>query len=253
VLVLVVCVSSGAAPADLMRVDNWTEYPIGAPIVTTSGQWKVYSSMTAFKYPPTIVLDNDRRVLRLKTDHETMAVGRPLHLDVTPAQTLRWEWKPLGLPVDGDVRESAAKRNDQAARLVLWFDVSLFLERRAIGYIWNALVGTVVRQRGPATERALVVVRSGPSGLGTWHREARNVYQDYRDTPFMMSQKRWHWSRWKVTRMMSRVRERSCSVGFGSNPGSAQSVVERRADRPSTALCFDECDTHVGAAIQSWS
>jgi len=27
-----------------------------------------------------------------------------------------------------------------------------------------------------------VVVRSGPSGLGTWHREARNVYQDYWDT-----------------------------------------------------------------------
>lgn len=132
-MVLVVCVSSGAAPADLMRVDNWTEYPIGAPIVTTSGQWKIYSSMTAFKYPPTIVLDNDRRVLRLKTDHGTMAVGRPLHLDATPAQTLRWEWKPLGLPVGGDVRESAAKRNDQATRLVLWFDVSLFHERRATG------------------------------------------------------------------------------------------------------------------------
>lgn len=87
------------------------------------------------------------------------------------------------LPVGGDVREHAAKRNDQVARVVAWLDASLFNERRAIAYIWdsNAPVGTIIRDLGPQAERALVVVRSGPSGLGAWHRETRNVYQDYRD------------------------------------------------------------------------
>jgi Protein of unknown function (DUF3047) len=66
---------------------------------------------------------------------------------------------------------------------VLWFDASLFAERRAIGYIWDssAPVGTVIRQSSGAAERALVVVRSGPSGLGAWHRDKRDAYQDYRD------------------------------------------------------------------------
>jgi len=139
--------------------------------------------MKVFKYPPTVVLDDARRALRLKTDHETMAIGRSFHLDVATTRTLMWEWKPLVLPVGGDVREHAAKRNDQAARVVLWFDASLFTERRAIGYIWDssAPVGTIIRQSSGAAERALVVVRSGPSGLGAWHRETRDVYQDYRD------------------------------------------------------------------------
>ena len=66
---------------------------------------------------------------------------------------------------------------------MLWFDASLFAERRAIGYIWDssAPVGTVIRQSSGAAERALVVVRSGPSGMGAWHRDTRDVYQDYRD------------------------------------------------------------------------
>jgi hypothetical protein len=183
VLLLMVSVSVGAAPGDIISVDNWTGYPVGALVLSVPGTWTVYSSMKVFKYPPTVVLDDARRALRLKTDHETMAIGRSFHLDVATTRTLMWEWKPLTLPVGGDVREHAAKRNDQAARVVLWFDASLFTERRAIGYIWDssAPVGTIIRQSSGAAERALVVVRSGPSGLGAWHRETRDVYQDYRD------------------------------------------------------------------------
>jgi len=138
VLLLMVSVSVWAAPGDIIWVDNWTEYPVGALLLSVPGTWKVYSSMKVFKYPPTVVLDDARRALRLKADHETMAIGRSFHLDVATTRTLMWEWKPLVLPVGGDVREHAAKRNDQAARVVLWFDASLFTERRAIGYIWDS-------------------------------------------------------------------------------------------------------------------
>jgi len=164
-------------------VDDWADYPVGTRLLSVPGPWKVYSSMKVFKYPPTVVVDEAQRALRLKTDHETMAIGRAMQLDVTTLSTLTWEWKPVVLPVGGDVRAYDAQRNDQAARIVLWFDASLFTERRAIGYIWdsNAPVGTIVRQIGPQAERALVVVRSGMRGVGAWHRDTRNVYQDYRD------------------------------------------------------------------------
>ena len=182
-VLLTISISALAAPGDFVSVDNWADYPVGAFLLSVPGPWKVYSSMKIFKYPPTVVVDDDQRALRLKTDHETMAVGRQIHLDVTSISTLTWSWKPLVLPVGGDVREYAAQRNDQAARVVLWFDATLFTERRAIGYVWDssAPVGTIVRQKGPQTERALVVVQSGSRGVGAWHRETRNVYQDYRD------------------------------------------------------------------------
>lgn len=182
-VLLTISVSAWAAQGDTVSVDNWAEYPAGTRLLSVPGPWKVYSSMKIFEYPPTVVVDGDQRALRLKTDHETMAIGRAMHLDVTTLSTLTWTWKPLVLPVGGDVREYAAQRNDQAARVVLWFDASLFTERRAIGYVWdsNAPVGTIVRQNGPQAERALVVVRSGPRGVGAWHRDTRNVYQDYRD------------------------------------------------------------------------
>ena len=108
VFLLMVSVSVWAAPGDIISVDE-------ALLLSVPGTWKVYSSMKAFKYPPTVVLDDARRALRLKTDHETMAIGRSFHLDVATTRTLMWEWKALVLPVRGDVREHAAKRNDQAA------------------------------------------------------------------------------------------------------------------------------------------
>src|SRR5229473_3140721 len=156
---------------------------VGVLPVSGPGKWKIYSSMKVFKHPPSIVIDENRRALLLKTDHETMAIGRSIHADIATTRILVWDWKPLVLPAGGDVREHAAKRNDQVARVVVWFDASLFDARRAIAYIWDssAPAGTIIRDRGPHAERVLVVVRSGSSGLGAWHHETRNVYQDYRD------------------------------------------------------------------------
>src|SRR5260370_8516139 len=121
--------------------------------------------------------------MRRKSVQESRGIGRAFQLDVARTRTLMWEWKALVLPVGGDVREHAAKRNDQAARVVLWFDASLFTERRAIGYIWDssAPVGTIIRQSSGAAERALLVVRSRRSGLGACHRDPPHLYTDYRD------------------------------------------------------------------------
>ena len=150
IVLLMVSWSAWAAQGDLVSVDNWTEYPVGVLPVSGPGKWKIYSSMKVFKHPPSVVIDEDRRALLLKTDRETMAIGRSIHTDIATTRILVWEWKPVVLPVGGDVRELAAKRNDQVARVVAWFDASLFDERRAIAYIWDssAPAGTIIRDRG---------------------------------------------------------------------------------------------------------
>jgi hypothetical protein len=121
VLLLTVSVSVWAAPGDIISVDNWTEYPVGALLLSVPGTWKVYSSMKVFKYPPTVVLDDARRALRLRTDHETMAIGRSSHLDVATTRTLLWEWEAVGAAsgrrCPGTCRQ--AERSGRTGRVVV--------------------------------------------------------------------------------------------------------------------------------------
>jgi hypothetical protein len=54
---------------------------------------------------------------------------------------------------------------------------------RGLLYVWDttAPVGTETAPEDlDIFQRALVVVRSGPDGLGRWSRERRNVREDYR-------------------------------------------------------------------------
>ena len=52
---------------------------------------------------------------------------------------------------------------------------------RMLGYVWDthAPVGTEKHTKQTMLDRWLVVVRSGPTGLGTWLRETRNVERDF--------------------------------------------------------------------------
>ena len=174
-LLLVVSLVLGAGPAAPIRVDDWDEYGEG-PLAMTR-HWSFYPSAArrTFKTPPAVVVDGGRKVLQLKTDHESVGMWRALAVDVRATPRLVWHWKPLILPEGGDVRR--ASKNDQAGRVML-----LFGGWKAIVYVWDttAPVGTEVRpdDLGPV-DRVLVVIRSGRPGLGAWHRETRDVYRDY--------------------------------------------------------------------------
>ena len=165
----------GASPAAPTRVDDWDEDGAG-PLAMTR-HWSFYpsSAKRMFKTPPAVVVEDGRKVRQLKTDHESVGVWRAVEVDVSATRRLVWQWKPLVLPEGGDVRR--ASKNDQVGRVMLLFD-----GWKAIVYIWDttAPVGTEVRpdDLGPV-DRVLVVIRSGRSGLGEWHRETRDVYQDY--------------------------------------------------------------------------
>ena len=167
---------TGAAARGAMRVDNWDAL---APGPVDLSVWRVYpfTQSAKFKVPPAIVLDDGRRVLRLRTESEAMRIGRPMKIDLKVTPWLAWEWKALELPEQGDVREST--RNDQAARIMLMFE-----GMKGILYVWDTMapVGTESRpDELDIFDRVLIVVRSGSSdGVGRWTRERRDVLADYR-------------------------------------------------------------------------
>ena len=89
---------------------------------------------------------------------------------------LTWKWKVVKLPKGGDFRRSSA--DDQAAQLFL-----AFTKTKAIVYIWDTSAPQGLMESTspvPFMTVKVVVVRSGPAGLGTWITETRNVYEDYK-------------------------------------------------------------------------
>lgn len=166
----------GAGPSRTLRVDDWDARPPG-PIVLGE-PWRTYPfyARAVFKEAPAIVLDGGRAALRLTTDNESMRLGRAMNVDVRATPWLVWEWKPLVLPEGGDVRDR--RRNDQAARVMV-----VFGGMKAIAYVWDtsAPVGAEVQpDELEIFQRVLIVVRSGPLGIGQWDRQRRDVYADYR-------------------------------------------------------------------------
>jgi hypothetical protein len=170
-----VVLTLGAGPAATVRVDSWDAHPPGP--LDLSGGWRRYpAERTPFKHPPAIVQDDGRAVLQMMTHGEAMRIGRTLNVDLRKTPWLVWEWKPLLLPEGGDVRDP--KRNDQAGRVMIAFE-----GLKGILYVWDttAPVGTEARpDELELFQRVLIVVRSGPGGLGQWSRERRNVSDDYR-------------------------------------------------------------------------
>ncbi len=174
-VVVAAALLAGAAPKGPVRVDNWEALPTG-PLDLSAWRLYPFTQSASFKEPPAIVIDEGRRALLLRTDAEAMRVGRSVRVDLKQTPWLAWEWKPLVLPERGDVRET--KRNDQAARVMLMFE-----GMKGILYVWDttAPAGTEWRpEELDIFERTLIVVRSGPDGLGRWAHERRNVVTDYR-------------------------------------------------------------------------
>jgi Protein of unknown function (DUF3047) len=164
----------GAAVPGTVRIDNWDTI---APGPVDLSMWRVYPFTLSpkFKEPPAIVVEGGRRALRLHAEGEAIRIGRTFKVDLKATRWLTWEWKALSLP-EGDVRD--AKRNDQAARIMLMFE-----GMKGILYIWDTVapVGTVSRpDELEIFDRALIVVRSGPADVGHWMRERRDVLADYR-------------------------------------------------------------------------
>ncbi len=81
---------------------------------------------------------------------------------------LRWRWRVAQLPPGGDERRP--ETHDSAAGVYVIFDNHIF--PRVIKYVWSATVPEGTRLQNPLYWRAkMVVLRSGPSGLGEWHQE----------------------------------------------------------------------------------
>jgi len=179
-LALSLLVAVTAWATDLVVVEDWTKLAAGAKGIPDG--WKGGQTWGFPKHDFTIVDNDGRRTLHLRSTDETSTVSRDIKGKVKLKETpiLEWSWKVVTLPKGADSRSK--QTDDQAAQLyVSWPRFPQAVRSRIIGYIWDTTApqGLFVESEKTGTV-TYVVVRSGPGELGKWLTERRNVVEDYR-------------------------------------------------------------------------
>jgi hypothetical protein len=175
---LVLSLATVAAAADL-TVEDWSQQAIGSKGVPAG--WKS-QSWGSPKYDFTIVSNDGTRALHMRSANEGSTIVKDVKGKVNLQETpvLEWTWKVTALPRGGNSCKKAT--DDQAAQVfVAWPRFPEAVRSRIIGYVWDSTLpmGTICKSEKSGTV-TYVVVRSGPTELGRWVTERRNVAEDFR-------------------------------------------------------------------------
>ena len=168
-----------AAGAEVVVVEDWSQPLLGAHGTPTG--WRPYETIGGRPaYDFTVVENDGRRALLLKSHDDHSTIARELHVDLRATPILEWSWKAVQLPAGGDIRRK--ETSDLTAHIyVIWPRFPAMVRSRLIGYVWDAAapVQTVEKSRKTGSVH-FFVLRSGPGELGRWLTERRNVLEDYR-------------------------------------------------------------------------
>ena len=179
VAVLLLSLAATAGAADQFAVEDWSTQPVGSKGIPAGWKGQNWGSP---KYDFTIVTDEGRKALHLRSANEGSTISKEIKGKVNLKETplLEWSWKVIALPKGGNSCRKAT--DDQAAQVfVVWPRFPEAVRSQIIGYVWDSTepVGTTCKSEKTGTV-TYVVVRSGPAELGKWLTERRNVAEDYR-------------------------------------------------------------------------
>ncbi|THJ17861.1 MAG: DUF3047 domain-containing protein [Nitrospira sp. CG24B] len=200
-LVLMIC---AALPAVSVQAQSPTtvevaQFSISEPGASLPDGWK---PLTFKKIPKLttyeLVKDGAHVVVKAMSDSSASGLTKEVRIDPKEFPIVQWRWK-----VDNLLQKSnAAKKDgdDYPARLYITFEYDpdkvnfgkklkykagqvLFgdIPIGAINYVWEtrAPIGAIIDNAYTDFVK-MVVVESGPSNIGLWVDEERNIYEDYR-------------------------------------------------------------------------
>jgi len=186
-----------AASSDVLEIGRFSapampdELPSGWEALT----FRKVTQLTRYSVVP----DGEAWVLRAESNAAASALYRRLDLDPVAYPRLTWRWKVQSVLVKGDARRKEG--DDYAARLyvafkyeparaTVWEKAKYGAYRLVYGvdppvavlnYIWDNRLAPGTTLHNAYTDRAkMIVLRSGPTEVGRWMTESRNVLDDYR-------------------------------------------------------------------------
>ncbi len=128
--------------------------------------------------PPRVELEGS--FIKLSSKKSSFGFKKEVKLSVKDYPYVHWSWQARTLPKGGDVRKR--ETDDQAGQLYLLFPrFPAKLNTRILGYLWENETPKGTSGTSTAWSKAkYVVVRDKTDPLGTWYKESRNVYEDYK-------------------------------------------------------------------------
>jgi hypothetical protein len=172
-------VAALAWAADVVPVEDWAGVPVGTRGIPPGWQKQSWGSP---KYDFTLVENDGRKVLHLKSAGDSSNISKDIKGKVSLKDTpiLEWTWKVVALPQGADSRKK--ETDDQAAQLyVTWPRFPEAVRSRVIGYIWDttAPAGSMFKSQKTGTV-TYIVLRSGAGEAAKWLSERRNVREDFK-------------------------------------------------------------------------
>jgi hypothetical protein len=167
-----------AGAAASVIVEDWAQPSLRSRGVPPG--WEKYETPLGHPhYDFTVVEEEGRRALAMRSAGDHSTIAHRLHVDLEATPELVWQWKVLGFPRGADLRERAT--SDATGHLfVIWPRFPALLRSRLIGYVWDPVlpVGTIVPSTKTGTV-TFVVVRSGAGEQGRWREDRRDVTADH--------------------------------------------------------------------------
>jgi hypothetical protein len=176
-LVVLIAAPLLLAQGNTVVVEDWSKQPVGKTGIPEGWQGGNWGSP---KYLFQVVAEGSTKVLHMRSDGDSSTIAKELKVDVKQYPILQWRWKATVLPAGGDARKK--ETDDEACQVYVTFPrVPQLVRSRIIGYHWDttAPVGTVTTSQ----KRSIityVIVRSGPTEIGKWITETRNVLDDFK-------------------------------------------------------------------------
>ncbi len=172
----------------LFLVFLWIEIQIVSPVFSQSGiqidsydknftDWKVKEFKGRATYE---VKKIPRPMITLSTNGSNYMLVKALpDFDFLKYPILTFEWMVEKHPLPGDLRKR--ETDDQAAGL--YVTLPSFPETvnfKSIGYVWENSAPPGIYPSLSSRNIKYLVLRSGPAGLGEWHKEQRNILEDFK-------------------------------------------------------------------------
>jgi len=167
------------AQGDILLIEDWSKQPVGAKGIPEGWKGQNWGSP---KYDFTIVSDDGRKALNMKSVSEGSTVSKDIKGKINLKETpvLEWSWKVTVLPKGANSCHKAT--DDQAGQVfVVWPRFPEAVHSQIIGYMWDTTqpVGTICESEKTGTV-TYIVLRSGTAELGKWVTEQRNVVDDFK-------------------------------------------------------------------------
>lgn len=161
-----------------VQVEDWSAHPVGVKGIPEG--WKGGQTWGTPAYDFSVVQESPTKALHLRSRGDSSTISRAVKVNLKDTPILEWQWKAVTLPKGGDARNK--RTDDQALQLyVTWERFPKLVRSRIVGYIWDstAPAESIIKSQKTGLI-TYVVVRSGPTDIGKWLTEARNVYEDYK-------------------------------------------------------------------------